>query len=135
MSDKMNGSVKKKRASKIPFTSLRECEELTQKIFKSIGKREASTKEISHAFGMSENSSGFMQLMASLRMFGLIERSEGKVALSERGLRITAPTKPDQPKEALREAFLECAFYKQLLDKYSGGPLPEETFLQNDLIG
>jgi hypothetical protein len=74
------------------------------------------------------------RLLSALKSFGLVQETEGRIKLTQRGIDIVA--RPDgDPKRsaALNEAALSPDVYKALLKDYPNG-LPSDTTLKSELV-
>jgi hypothetical protein len=74
------------------------------------------------------------RVVSALKSFGLATEDNGRLKLSQRGVDIVARAADDaKRKQALKDAALSPAIYRELLKEYIGG-LPSDTTLQSELI-
>lgn len=91
--------------------------------------------EIAAVLGVSPKTAAFRYQLFAARRFGLTEGtdSNGQVSLSELGKKLVYSGSPEEELGAKREAFLNVEIFKNVLEHYHGGKLPEMQYLGNTL--
>lgn len=75
-------------------------------------------------------SGSFRMKLSSARVFGLVEVSKERIALSPLGRRVVQPQTEGRAKA---EAFLNVPLYKSLYDTYKTGLLPPDIAIENEM--
>lgn len=97
----------------------------TKKIYEQFNGKETEPEYIAHTIGHQPKSGAFVQKLADMRSYGLIDR-RGKIKVSELGKQITYGTESEKT-EALDKILRNIPLWGILLDKY-GVNIKEETF-------
>src|SRR5262249_50206682 len=82
-------------------------------------------------FGQVGSGGGFRNRVATAKIFGLVNYSQGKVTLLPLGASIIDP---QQEARARAEAFLTVPLYKSLFDSFRGRPLPPISGLEAEMV-
>jgi len=87
------------------------------------------------ALGISSAKGPFGVEIASAAKYGLLERNDGKIHLTDLARRILRPTSTDDEVKGYREAILKAPDISDVYKHYRGENLPDdETFFRNTLI-
>ncbi len=97
----------------------------TKKIYEQFNGKESELEFVAHTIGHLPKSGSFMQKLADLRSYGLIE-GRGKIKVSELGKKVTYGTEPEKV-EALEEIIKNIPLWGSIFDKY-GVNIKEENF-------
>ena len=122
------------RSPNYPSISLKAAVEKIGKWYKVDGPV-ASTREAALAhMGFEKLTGNAGRLLSALKSFGLVQETEGRIKLTQRGIDIAVRPEGD-PKRvgALKEAALGPQIYSDLLKEYPQG-LPSDTTLSSELI-
>jgi hypothetical protein len=75
------------------------------------------------------------RVLSALKSFGLIEETDGRVNLAQRGIDIVARDDADELRvRALSDAATSPEIYRELLRQYKDSGLPSDTALRSELI-
>jgi hypothetical protein len=85
------------------------------------GYLECAPDQLAAAMQQQVSSGNFRQKVSAARIFGLIETSPGRIALTDLGFRVLDAS---QQKRAYAEAFLNVELYRKLYDDFRGKQLP-----------
>lgn len=85
------------------------------------GYQECAPDQLAAAMNQQVSSGNFRQKVSAARIFGLINTSPGRVALTELGYRVLDPA---QQRGARVEAFLTVELYRKVYDAFRGKQLP-----------
>lgn len=80
-----------------------------------------SRDQLAGAMNLASGSGNFVIRVAAARMFGLIEYSQGKFSLTDRGHEIL---EPGRDRKAKADAFLDVPLYRRVYDEFRGKQLP-----------
>ncbi|MCZ7400121.1 MAG: hypothetical protein O8C62_10700 [Candidatus Methanoperedens sp.] len=109
----------------IPKYRLQSLIDDTKKIYEQFNGRESEPEYIAHTLGHQPKSGSFVQKLADMRSYGLIDR-RGKISVSELGKKITYGTESEKT-EALDKILRNIPLWGIFLDKF-GVNIKEETF-------
>lgn len=87
----------------------------------SSGYQECAPDQLAAAMNQQVSSGNFRQKVSAARIFGLINTSPGRIALTELGYRVLDPA---QQRGARVEAFLTVELYRKVYDAFRGKHLP-----------
>jgi hypothetical protein len=114
-----------------PYNSLDDAVVLAKAVQRLGGNQcrlESLAAELGHD---TVNSGGFLQKVASARIFGLSSRTQGVVNLTPLGGRIIDP---EQEKSAKIDAFLNVPLYKAIYEEFKSGTLPPSGGLEAKMV-
>jgi hypothetical protein len=91
--------------------------------------------QIATVLGVSAKGVGFTYTLLASKRFGLTEgtNAKGLVSLTNLGRELVYSGSADEELAAKRKAFLSIDVFKQVLEHYKGGTLPEMQYLGNTL--
>lgn len=99
----------------------------TRKIYEKFSGEETEVEYVAHLLGQSVKSGSFLQKMADLRSYGLVEgKGTGKVKVSDMGKKLTYGLDTERM-EALEKVIRTIPLWSILLDKF-GVTLPTSKF-------
>jgi hypothetical protein len=76
-----------------------------------------------------------MRVLSAIKSFGLIEDSNERIKLTQRGINIVVRPEDDpQRMQALQEALTGPEIYRELVIEYQASGLPSDTSLKSELI-
>jgi hypothetical protein len=126
MTDATTDRIKKERSPSFPFISLAKAIDRAQQMLASHRRSPARPAVVGDTWGYSQSSSGFIQTIAALKAYGLLEdigRGEDRrIQLSDLALRILGDARPGARENAIREA----AVTPKLMKEFIGIWLPEK---------
>jgi hypothetical protein len=124
-----NQKVPRHRSPNYPGISLKAAVEKITAWYKADG-HVASLK----AAAMTHMNGDLGRVVSALKTFGLVNESDGRIKLDQRGLDIVARQADDQKrKQALRSAVMGPAVYREIIKEYPNG-LPSDATLQAELV-
>jgi hypothetical protein len=117
------------RSPNYPGISLKTAVEKITTWYKADGivasPKEAAMKHMSGDIG---------RVISALKSFGLVSETEGRIKLEQRGIDIVARSADDpKRKQALKDAILSPAIYRDLVKEYPNG-LPSDITLGSELV-
>ncbi len=119
-------ATRKRRSPLAPAYSAEHCFEVTEKLHEKISNSVFDQAELAAALGISPGASTTDRLVSSLRQFGLLEKDDHGLTLTERALTLVA-AKSSQDASAFRVAALETvdssSVFKELRESF-GAKLP-----------
>lgn len=122
----------KQRTSRALALSLSEALGMMEPIHRQGGGNEVPKTSLESIVGSKATSSQFHVKMAALRAYGLIETHGEMVSLSPLGKAYATPVSPEDRKQIAIQAFRKVPLFENLLNRYSGNPLPEiDQFFYN----
>lgn len=98
----------------------------TRKIYEQFNSDEISAEDIAPILGQKASSGGFLQKLADLRSYGLIEGKKDKIIVSELGKKATYGDDSEQT-SAFEELVRNIPLWSKFLSKY-GTSIKEENF-------
>jgi len=131
--DRGNDPSKRERSTiEFPYINLEDAEDGAKAIFREAGTTEISVAQAAAFMGLSATSSGFRVRLSGMKMFGLVEGVEQRIALSELGRRITDPRTAQHARIA---AFLRVPLYNAVVERHDGKTLPPPGAMQKEFVG
>ena len=79
----------------------------------------------------SVKSGTYLTRVAAARNFGLVRANIGRIAVTDRAMRIIAPVMPEDAISAKVEAFLSVELFSKVYEQFRGKQLPPEAGLKN----
>ncbi|MGI0014422.1 MAG: hypothetical protein ACREBU_13415, partial [Nitrososphaera sp.] len=118
-----------------PRHSLMESLRLAESIEKNNAGKPYDRIDLARSVDMSPNSSSFRDLITSSGRYGLTEggRAADKIALTELGSSIVAPTRDEDRGLGLRKALLNPALFNAVYSFFDRKTLPREELFKNTL--
>jgi hypothetical protein len=133
--DSSSGDNKTRQRSTIafPYSDFESAVSVAQAIYSNVGHGVCSaSSQLAPWMNLSAKSSGFRTLLASARLFGLIESdSTESYRLTDLGIRVLDPS---QARIAKAEAFLRVPLFKALYEKYKGAVTPPNAALEREIV-
>jgi hypothetical protein len=120
-----------------PYFGLSRAIEIIEAVRRA-GGNEAPNTDVMREMGVAKVADRFWSygIPAGIQ-FGLIERvargDEGKIKITELGMRIALPGTPEEGRLARVAAFKKPELYSKLLEKFTGHPVPTKEGLKNIL--
>jgi hypothetical protein len=96
--------------------------------------RECTQQESASLVGITYNRGPYVVELSSASKFGLLERSSGKVRLTDLARMILHPQDEGARLKGLRNAVLKAPEISDVYKRYRGENLPDEQFLDNTLV-
>jgi len=115
-----------------PYGDLESAVEVATAMFHH-GYNECAPDQLAAAMNLQSSGGNFRQRVSAARIFGLVDTSPGRIALTDLAYRVLDQ---NQKKKALVDAFLSVELYRKLYDDFRSKPLPprpaalERTFEQ-----
>lgn len=126
--------AKAKRVSRALALTLSDALGMMEPIYRQGGGNEVPKTSLESIMG-SPTSSLTSAKMAALKAYGLIETHGEMVSLSPLGKAYATPVSPEDKKQIAIQAFRKIPLFENLLNRYSGKPLPEiDQFFFNLLL-
>ncbi len=132
-----NGGTKARSETAYPFFGLTHGIATVEAVRRAGGK-EASNADVMRELGIasSTNRAWAYGIPAAIQ-FNLIERigrgDEGRIKITDLGMRVVFPGDPDEARAAKIEAFKKPELYQRLLEKFGGSMPPSKDGLKNIL--
>jgi len=121
-------------AAKFPRHSLERALRIPQAILVKNAGRECTQQESASFVGINYNKGPYVVELSSARKFGLLERSSGRVRLTDLAKTILHPHDEEAHLNGLRNAVLNAPGISDVYKRYRGENLPEDQFLNNALV-
>ena len=122
------------RMATFPRHSLERALRIPKAILEQNAGRECTEQESASFAGVSYNKGPYVVELSSASKFGLLERSSGKVRLTDLAKTILHPQDEGARLEGLRNALLNAPELSDVYKRYRGENLPEDQFLNNALV-
>jgi len=124
------------RSIKYPYYDLKESINFAEKIKNIGGRKEAPVSSILKEMNVKDvTNKRYSYSVSSAEQFGLIERTEEGLKVSDRVMMILFPTEGETQRNAvLKECFKQPPFYQLIISQYDGLQLPEITTLRNTFL-
>lgn len=121
--------------SDVPRHSVDEALRVARALADEYGKKPTRPLDVGKAMKLAPTSGSFKTLTGASIAYGFTEGgyNADKIALTELGRRVVAPTEEGDDALAMREGFLQPRVIREFLTKYDGSKLPSETIAQNVL--
>lgn len=124
--------AKTKRVSRALALNLSGALGMMEPIHRQGGGNEVPKTSLESIVGSKATSSLFHVKMAALKAYGLINTHGEMVSLSPLGKAYATPVSPEGQKQTAIQAFRKVPLFENLLNRYSGNPLPEiDQFFYN----
>lgn len=123
-----------------PFVSLPKALDRVRALYKTANVYEVPASTAAKAWGYAEKSSGGVQTIAALKMFGLLSDSGSgptrKVKITETGLKIIRDPRELSPERdgLIRETALKPSIHRSVLGNFGGGLPPSDEAFKAYLI-
>jgi hypothetical protein len=115
---------------RFPYSDLGDVVEVVEAIHHQYGGR-CSPDQLAAALKQTTTSGAFRIKISTAQMVGAIEAHRGVLTLADLGRWLADE---DSRPQALVEAFLNVALYKEIFRKYQGGRLPRDAGLEADMV-
>jgi hypothetical protein len=112
-----------------PYTDLQSAIEIVTTVHSRAGTS-CEAEELAAWMNQSPTGGTFRARLAAARHFGLIDRSQGRVTLTQLGRQIIDPA---EERHARVEAFLKVPLYSAMYDKNRGNVLPPPVALERQM--
>ncbi len=122
------------RTAKYPRHNLERALRIPQAILEQNAGRECTEQESASFIGVTYNKGPYALELSSASKFGLLERSSGKVKLTDLARMILRPQEEEARLKGLRNAVIKAPEISDVYEHYRGENLPDEQFLDNALI-
>ena len=137
-SSKNRQAIQKKprhRSPNYPTVGLREAVDRVKKLYEADGKAGAPDKVAVLHIGFTSAHGQAFSTLAALKKFGLVESLKGKIVPTQRATEIIQlPDSDPRRIQALRDAALSPAIYRETIEQYSETGLPSNEALKSELI-
>jgi hypothetical protein len=113
-----------------PYSDLERSVELATVLLREGGQAQIDQTQLAVAMDQSATGGTFRGRLSAAKMFGFVDTEQGKVALTQLGLKAT-----DEQTAAVAkaEAFLNIPLYKEMFDRYQGYALPPPAALERQM--
>jgi hypothetical protein len=120
--------------AKYPRHSLERALRIPKAILEQNAGRECTQQESASFVGVNYNRGPYVVELSSASKFGLLERSSGRVRLTDLARTILHPHDEEAHLKGLRNAVLKAPGISDVYKRYRGENLPEEQPLNNALV-
>jgi hypothetical protein len=121
--------------AKYPRHSVERALRIPRAILENNAGKSCTPEQAAKLLGGSSEKGRFAVEIASATKYGLLERNEGKIHLTELARRILRPTSTEDEIKAYREAVLKAPDISDVYKHYRGENLPDdETFFRNTVV-
>lgn len=121
------------RSPNYPAISLREAVERLQKLFGKAQSQTISRDQASEAMGYDGLHGASLGAISALLKYGLLEKADKKVHVSERAMSIIAPHNEQERQKALGDAAFAPTLFNDLRERFLGG-VPSDDKLRSYLL-
>src|SRR5438309_2003833 len=115
------------------FSDLQECATIAGNVARNAGG-DASEEEFATMIETSRTSSYFNLKLNSIRAYGLLEYTAGRVRVTTLGKRVITPLDASERESALISAMSHFPVFKALTDRYLGKNEPEKQYVEHALL-
>jgi hypothetical protein len=123
------------RSPNYPAVGLRNAVERVRSLYQKDGKAGAPAKLAAVHIGFASAHGEAMSVVAALKKFGLVESTKGRVAPTQRAIEIINLPETDLRREqALKDAALSPAIYRELIEQHRQTGFPADDVLQSELV-
>jgi hypothetical protein len=123
------------RSPSYPTVGLQEALERTKKFYSVDGKAGAPTETAVKHIGFASAHGQALSVLSALKKFGLLEDKAGRVVPTQRAIElVNLPEQDPRRIEALRQAALAPAIYRELIQQYRETGLPGDETLKAELV-
>jgi len=133
INDKQQDEKRQVSTTKFPYYALADSVAVAQTIYQKAGGSATLDELAAHLNYAGTDNGAFKSRIAAARTFGLVERSNDKLVLSQIAQSILTPVYDWMPKEGLAKAFLNVELFKKVYEEYKGKQLPPDFGLKNAL--
>lgn len=120
--------------AKYPRHTLERALRIPRAILDQNAGRECTEKESASFVGVTYNKGPYALELSSASKFGLLERSLGRIKLTDLAKMILRPQEEDARLQGLRKAVLNAPEISDVYGHYRGENLPDEQFFDNALV-
>ena len=114
-----------------PKHSISKCLRIPQAVLEQNAGKECTDREASKFAGIGYTGNIGVEISSAIK-YGLLERpAKGRVKPTDLTRRIVRPQKPNDKRDAIREAVLKAPVISDAYEHYRGENLPDLTFLKN----
>lgn len=122
------------RKAKYPRHTLERSLRIPQAILEQNAGRECTERESASFVGVTYNKGPYTLELSSASKFGLLEKSSGRVKLTDLARMILRPQEEGARLKGLRKAVLNAPEISDVYGHYRGENLPDEQFFDNALV-
>ncbi len=121
--------------AKYPRHSVEKALRIPKAILDQNAGKPCTPEQAANLLGVSSAKGPFGVEIASATKYGLLERNDGKIHLTELARRILRPTSTEDEIKGYREAVLKAPDFSDVYKHYRGENLPDdETFFRNTVV-
>lgn len=114
----MQDETPRERSPKAPRINVEEALRFIKALHGKIGRSAVKSEVAMTAMGYKGESGASLTTMAALNMYGLIERKQGAVIVSQISMKILFPTNEEMKKQALRDAVMSARIFAHIHEKF-----------------
>jgi len=123
------------RSPNYPAVGLRNAVERVRALYQRDGKAGAPAKLAVVHIGFASAHGEAMSVLAALKKFGLVDMSKGRVVPTQRAIEIiNLPNDDKRRVQALMEAAISPAIYRELIEQHKRTGFPADDVLQSELV-
>ena len=127
----MADEIQKDRSPRCPRISLEEALKLTKVLHGKIGKNSVTVESARGALGFGGDNGAAGKILASLKQYGLIERSKGQISLAPSAIHILHPVSDKQRALSLQKTALNSSIFVRIRKEFDDC---EQDVLANQLV-
>jgi hypothetical protein len=124
---------KRIRSPNYPAISLPDAIARVTTLYRAIHTHAAPREVVAKGMGYNTLNGASATAISALHKYGLLERSDDDIKISERAFSILHPHTPQEKAEAIRAAAAEPALFAELAERFPGA-MPNEDLLRNYLL-
>jgi hypothetical protein len=124
------------KSVRYPYYSLKECLNFAEMIKNIGGRKEAPISSVLKEMNIKDVSNKrYSYTISSSEQFGLIEKTENGLKVTDKVMVILFPTEGEPQKNAvLKECFKKPNLYNLIINQYDGLSLPDPDILKNQFL-
>lgn len=121
------------RSPNYPAISLREAIDRLHLLFSKAQNRPISREQAAESMGYEGLHGGSLGALSALLKYGLLDKENGQVRVTERGMSIVAPHDEDERQEAVNQAAFDPPLFSELQERFLG-TVPNDDKLRSYLL-
>ncbi len=133
--NKRKTAKKAGKAWSFPRRTLEEAIRIARAIEDKFAGKSTDVSSIVKSVGFNNDTDWrFREILIAAEQYGIVSRTDKKVALTPIGQKIVAPGNPEERQAALLQAFESVENFKKVSDHYQGKKIPEDEYFINTLV-
>jgi hypothetical protein len=125
----------RQRSPNYPTVGLQEALVRVGNLFREDGRAAVSPEVAARHIGYATAHGQAYSVLSALKKFGLLDEDKGKVSLSQRAIELlNLPANDARRIQALKDAALSPAIYRELVEEHANTGLPGDDALEAELV-